>query len=297
MIEDRLALFADCAATAIANAQSRAKLELLVAEQAALRRVAELVARGPAPADVFEAVTMEARQLLGVPTSLVRSEPSVGAVLVAQSGEGLPVGTRVPASAAKPFERVIQTRHVARIDDFAQVLGGEIFSGVRAAVLAPIVVAGRVWGVLDAYSSRPLPSGTEERLSQFAELVALAIANAESRAELIATAEQRAAVARREAELTGESNRLGRELHDVLAHTLGAVSIQLTALDLRVAGGDEQDSVRDRIGGIHRLVGQGLGEARDAVRALRGDDMPIEDQLSRLCELHSATFAVEGRPL
>ena len=85
-------------------------------------------------------------------------------------------------------------------------------------------------------------------------------------------------------------------MHDVLAHTLGAVSIQLTALDLRVAAGDAPAAVRDRIGAIHRLVGAGLGEARDAVRALRAEDAPLVTQIERLCALHGARFDVLGPP-
>jgi signal transduction histidine kinase len=100
-----------------------------------------------------------------------------------------------------------------------------------------------------------------------------------------------------EAELISERNRLGRDVHDVLAHTLGAVSIQLTALDSRIAVGDSQTDVRDRIKAIHRLLSEGLGEARDAVRVLRQDGLPLLARLERLCNLHSASFEVCGDPL
>jgi signal transduction histidine kinase len=113
-------------------------------------------------------------------------------------------------------------------------------------------------------------------------------------ATLIAMADQRAEVARREAELAGERNRLGRELHDVLAHTLGALSIQLTALDTLVSNGAERSRLREEIERSHRLVGEGLDEARQAVRALREDNAPLPDQLRRLCELHDADFELTG---
>ncbi|HEY3870345.1 MAG TPA: histidine kinase [Actinocrinis sp.] len=109
-------------------------------------------------------------------------------------------------------------------------------------------------------------------------------------ATLVALADQRAAVARREAELAGERNRLGRELHDVLAHTLGALSIQLTALDTLVSSGVERTRLREEIERSHRLVGEGLDEARQAVRALREDTVSLPDQLRRLCALHGADF-------
>ena len=79
---------------------------------------------------------------------------------------------------------------------------------------------------------------------------------------LIATARERADVVRREAELVSERNRLGRELHDVLAHTLGALSIQLTALDTQVQTGAGRDELRTEIQRSHELVGEGLDEAR-----------------------------------
>jgi signal transduction histidine kinase len=113
---------------------------------------------------------------------------------------------------------------------------------------------------------------------------------------LIATARERAEVIRREAELVGERNRLGRELHDVLAHTLGALSIQLTALDTLVRTGASRDDLRQQIERGHQLVGEGLDEARQAVRALRDDQTPLDGQLQRLAEQHRAAFAVAGTP-
>lgn len=115
-------------------------------------------------------------------------------------------------------------------------------------------------------------------------------------AKLLATAQERAAMAGRESELMAERNRLGREIHDVLAHTLSATSIQLTALDARVAAKDPHDELRGRVAAIHRLVGDGLVEARDAVRALREDSPPIVEQLRRLCDLHRAVLDVAGPP-
>jgi signal transduction histidine kinase len=96
-------------------------------------------------------------------------------------------------------------------------------------------------------------------------------------------------------ELVSERDRLAREVHDVLSQTLGAVSVKLTALDSSVAAGDEPADVRERIEALHRLVGEGLGEARGAVRALREDGLSLVGQVSRLCELHGARFDVHGR--
>ena len=67
-LEDRLAEFTALVAAAIANSQAHEQLEQLADEQAALRRVATLVAAGAPPAEVFEAVSAEAAALIGAPT-------------------------------------------------------------------------------------------------------------------------------------------------------------------------------------------------------------------------------------
>ncbi|WP_051839749.1 sensor histidine kinase [Streptomyces sp. NRRL F-5126] len=111
---------------------------------------------------------------------------------------------------------------------------------------------------------------------------------------LVATERRRAALATAEAELAGERNRLGRELHDVLAHTLGALSIQLTAVDTLARTGAPREKLLTQIELGHELVSTGLDEARQAVRALRGETAPPDTQLQRLCEVHQAEFEVDG---
>jgi signal transduction histidine kinase len=107
-------------------------------------------------------------------------------------------------------------------------------------------------------------------------------------AALIATARQRA-------EIASERNRLGREMHDVLAHTLGALSIHLTALDTLARNGAGQQELTKQIERGQQLVGEGLDEARQAVRALRGDDgRPLDAQLAQLCALRGASLQIAG---
>jgi GAF domain-containing protein len=198
-IEDRLAQFADLAATAIANAQSRAELQLLADEQAALRRVAELVARGAATEEVFDQVTSEAERLLGnATTTLLRysDSGSKGIVLALTSSAGtsdaglrVTRGDRVPLPGDIGPARVWRTGRASRVDDYQGVAGAEgVRAGVRASVSVPLLIEGRLWGVLIAGSlGPPLPIGTEARLTRFCELVAAAIANAESRSALTAS--------------------------------------------------------------------------------------------------------------
>ncbi len=109
--------------------------------------------------------------------------------------------------------------------------------------------------------------------------------------------EARAETERARAELLDGRNHMARELHDVLAHTLSALSVQLEALDSLV---DEDrgvgPEVRSQIAGIKRLVREGLDEARGAVKALREDLPPIEDQLSRLTAEQGFVLEVVGTP-
>jgi GAF domain-containing protein len=220
-IEDRLAQFADLAATAIANAQSRAELQLLADEQVALLRVAELVAHGAATQEVFDQVTVEASRLLDdTPTALWRYESSgTAAVEVAQS-PAAQLGARFPVVGEISVARVWRTGSVVRIDDYDGVAGADgLPRWIRASVSAPVVVERRLWGVLIARSpGPPLPAGTEERLARFCELVAAAIANAESRAALAASR------ARIVAGADEARRRLVRDVHDGaqqrLVHTL-----------------------------------------------------------------------------
>ena len=126
-----------------------------------------------------------------------------------------------------------------------------------------------------------------------------AVAHAEQSTRLELASEQ-AEVARTRAELLSERNHLARELHDVLAHTLAALSLQLEAFATVVdAEPDTSPRVRDQLERTQLLVREGLEEARGAVRALRDDAVPVEERLAKVAEQHGATFVMSGtlRPL
>jgi GAF domain-containing protein/ketosteroid isomerase-like protein len=205
--EARLASFTELVATAIANAQARVELRSHADEQAALRRVATLVARVAAPEEVFAAVTAEVGRLLYPDvTTMNRYDPDGAHTAVgAWSSNGtpvpFPVGTRTPLGGRNVISLVFETGRPARMDDFADASGptGDISRGwgARSAVGVPISVEGRLWGVMSVGSGRePLPADTEQRLATFTELVATAIANAQARVELRSHAEEQAALRR-----------------------------------------------------------------------------------------------------
>jgi GAF domain-containing protein len=240
-MEERLAAFTELLATAISNTESRAALARLAEEQAALRRVATLVARGVAAEDVFAAVAEEVGRLLPVEyAGLSRYEPDGALSMVARSGRGLdhiPVGSRWTLGGKNVATVVFETGRPARIDSYADLSDPGAATafrevGVRSAVGTPIVVDGRVWAVMIAGTTaeQPLPADTEARLASFTELLATAIANAESRAGLARLAEEQAALrrvatlvaggARPEAVFAAVANEVARLLSADLANVI-----------------------------------------------------------------------------
>ena len=183
--ESRLGQFTELIATAIANAESRAQAGRLAEEQAALRRVATLVATEASPGEVFAAVAEEPANVLGdVDCALFRDEGDGTASVVAVVGAGVQAGTRLRVGSDGLIASVLRT--------------GTDGPGPRSAVGCPVVVGGRVWGTIGASraNGEAFASETETRIGQFAELVATAIANADARAEVERLAEEQAALRR-----------------------------------------------------------------------------------------------------
>jgi signal transduction histidine kinase len=241
-IEARLASFTELVATAITYAESRARLARLAEEQAALRRVATLVARGVPPEEVFAAVTEEVGRLLAVElTTLSRYEPDGTFTILATwglGGEHFPVDSRWPLGGRNLATLVFDTGRPGRLDRYTDATGTVGLklrdAGLSSAVGAPITVEDRVWGVMGAGSTRgpPLPEDTEARLVSFTELVATALANAATRAELIASR------ARILAATDEERRRVVRDLHDGaqqrVVHTIVTLKLALQALGQRL---------------------------------------------------------------
>jgi GAF domain-containing protein len=206
-IESRLGQFTELMATAIANTESRARADRLADEQAALRRVATLVANNASPEEIFRRVPAEVAALLAVDTTtMLRYEADGTATVVAdwggQPGRGIHPGLRAPVEGENITALVFRTGGPARIDYYAMAHGpfARIAreQGIASAVGCPITVHGRLWGVMVAASRRPgpLPPDTEVRIGHFTELVATALANAEARGEVRRLAHEQAALRR-----------------------------------------------------------------------------------------------------
>lgn len=227
----RLGSFTELVAAAIANAESQGGLEQLLNEQAALRRVATLVAQAAQPDAVFEAVGEEIGRLFGSSLTMVgRFEPDAPALVAVGVGtgdEGIPLGSRWDIADLPASGQVFRTGRSVRIDevDYASASGQAAAIGRRLGVVStvasPIFVAGRLWGVVSASYDKQLPPEAEERLEKFSELIATAIGNAESTAELSAS--------RRRIVTAGDEarRRIERNLHDGTQQRLIALGLDL----------------------------------------------------------------------
>jgi signal transduction histidine kinase len=234
--ERRLEKFTELVVTAIANAESREALGRLADEQAALRRMATLVAQGVRPGEIFAAACAEVGRLLGLDTAaVVRFEHDPLAIVVVGVGvAGIPVGTRSDLDDGLASTEVYRSGRSARIDarDFASVTGPlhepAQRVGLTSTVASPIIVDGRLWGTMSVSAQEPLPSGTEERLERFSELLGTAIANADSRSELAAS-RMRLVTASDEAR-----RRIERDLHDGTQQRLVSLGLEMRAVEAQV---------------------------------------------------------------
>jgi signal transduction histidine kinase len=264
--EARLAGFTKLAATAIGSAQARVELHGFADEQAALRRVATLVAQAASPQKVFAAVTREAGRLLRADRATMgRRDPDGTQTVVAawdSSGPTIPVGTRWSLGGHNLHTIIFQTRQPARIDDYA-IASGPVAEavrkfGMRAAIGVPVSAEGRLWGVMIVASrTGPLPAGTEARLAGFTDLAATAIANAEAQAALAASRARIVATA------DATRRRIERDLHDGAQQRLVSLS-----LDLRAAQADAPPGTGEQLGQLAAGLDDVLVELREIARGL-----------------------------
>jgi signal transduction histidine kinase len=127
--------------------------------------------------------------------------------------------------------------------------------GVRSAVAGPIVLGGRIWGALSAAwpGDVPMPDGAEDSVAQFAELVAYAIENAETRAELAASRTRLVEAA------DEQRRRVVRDLHDGAQQRL-VHAVMTLQLAQAIDGAPPE---------LEQLIAQALEDSRNAVEELR----------------------------
>ena len=296
---DRLAVFTELVATAIANSDARTEIERLAQEQAALRRVATLVAQGAKTEEVFAAVAREVSEVMHLPVAGVQryEDGETMTVLAARSDRPHPFqpGTQWPFHGSGLAGRVRQTGRAGRVEDYSRRRGAFAAKarelGLYSVAAAPIIVDGAVWGLVTiASTDGPLPDRAEDRLAEFTELVGTAIANTQSRAELSASRARIVAAA------DETRRRLERDLHDGIQQRLVSLALKARTIEMmtpqpvgemqgelsRLAGGlcTALDELREISHGIHPAIlsEAGLGPALEALA--RRSAVPVELDLN-----------------
>jgi signal transduction histidine kinase len=281
-------------------AEMARKAVRLADEQAALRRVATLVASSAQPEQVFQIVAEEAGRLLEARTAATVRFDEDSAVVVGSwsdgEGAGIEVGTLVPYS--DPGSPVYRATHEGgRVDDYAELAGEAArltrLRGYRSAVMAPITAGGRLWGTLAVFSASAnhFPADAEQRLADYTNLVALALESAEAHDQLTAS---RARIV--EASVA-ERRRLERNLHDGAQQRLVTLAVHL-----RIA----QETLREDPAATEAMlasVGEDLKLALEELRELaRGlhpavlNDRGLEPALQSLANRAPFPVTIVGVP-
>lgn len=248
--------------------QAALMAERLMEEQAALRRVATLVAQSAPPVAVFECVTREVGLLSGADVARMERYEADGTVTGvatwSRSGQSEPlrVGTRFDLNGLSAARNVRHDGHPVRIESFDGAMGAIAQEsravGIHSTVGCPVTVGGRLWGVIAASTrhDNPFPPDTETQIARFTELVATAVENAEARAELSAS---RARIVNAADETR---RRIERDLHDGVQQRL--VSLVLLVSSTQEMVPQELKQLRGRL----EEVAAGLADASDEVREM-----------------------------
>ncbi len=278
------------AVTAERTASERGQ-QSLTDEQAALRRIATLVAGEAASDRVFEQVTIEAAQTLGASAaSLARfDEDGMVTFVGGWSDTGrlaFPLGSRVAVEETGVLAEIRKTGRPERIDDYdgraPEIVARLSSFGYGSAGAAPIRVGGQVWGALVAAApgDEPLAPGSERRLADFAELIAQALANADAYRKLAAS---RIRIV--EAGDT-ERRRLERNLHDGAQQRLVSLALQLRMIKATLR--NDPESAEARLAEAESELDQALAELRELARGIhpailtdRGLEVAIRALLER----------------
>jgi signal transduction histidine kinase len=262
--EHRLAQFAELFATAIANSEAHEQLAQLADEQAALRRVATLVAEGATPDRVFDGVRDEVARMFNADLSVLMRYDANGTATVLATSRGYlgPIGRSWPVDGDESaIARVCRTGLPARAE-YSLTVQGPIAAaaqseGARSAVGVPVVVEGTLWGVVAVGSreSEPLPADFEDRLAKFTDLLATAIANAEARAEVNASRARIVATA------DATRRRIERDLHDGAQQQLVWLALAVRAAQAAVP--EELEQHRSELDVVVEGIAEVLNDLRE----------------------------------
>ncbi|HEV2362499.1 MAG TPA: histidine kinase [Acidimicrobiales bacterium] len=215
---------------------------------------------------------------------LVAPAAAVWAVLAVLAGAGGALGALAPTGIGFPA--------------VAALGAGIAFDALGA--LAVVGIGSAALAIVAAATAQPLGLIASGVLATFAGFSAGAsrrqYQNRAVQAESLLAERDRADAERDRATALAERNRLGRDIHDVLAHSLGALAVQLEAADAVLEEGKDPGRARHLIAKARELTVEGLAEARKAVEALRSDPVALQEQLASLADRNGVPLAVAGSP-
>jgi PAS domain S-box-containing protein len=250
--------------------RQRAETELrrVAGEQAARRRVATRVARGEPPTEVFSAVAKEVKRLLDAQATAIGRRDPDGIVIVASSGaarEILPLGAHLALDSDWALTMVARTGGPVRLSEHnrgsSSLEANAAELGVHCTVAVPIMVGGSLWGAIAAGTSRErFPDDTEQRMAEFTELVATAIANADSRSQLAASRRRIVTAADQ------TRRRIERDLHDGTQQRLVSLVLSMRAAAADVPAG--RDDLRAELSRISAGLADAVAELREISRGI-----------------------------
>ena len=294
--EARLTAMTELAAIALANAQAREARAAALHAQAALRRIALLVATGAGLDLVFSKVAQEVARLLDADTACVLRDELDGTVYVcgawSRNDSEITAGRRIPIAETGVAHVVLRsgrTEAVERLDGPAASLAGELHgTGMTAGIGSPIRVQDRIWGLVMAAGANGDAQwkASSRQLEAFTDLVAIAITNAQAHAELEASR------ARVVASADEARRRIERDLHDGAQQRLVALSLRLRTAQQQVSRDQPElaaqleqissglsatlDELRELARGIHPAI-LSRGELEPALRVLaRRSTIPVD---------------------
>jgi signal transduction histidine kinase len=268
LVTEVLELVAGRAALELERRRADSELQAAVDEQAALRRIATFVASGIPPATLRDALTYEVAWLFQAQSAnIARFEDGerirVVGVWAEEGASTIESGAVMLLDGETATAKVKRTNAPARVDSYEHLDGlfaAELRAhGINGAISAPIVVDGRLWGAITASksSTKTFPPDAELRLGKFAQLFALAIANAEAREQLAASR------ARLVEEALAERRRLERNLHDGAQQRLVALSLLL-----RLVHGRAEGEVKQLLEEASAELATALAELRELARGI-----------------------------
>jgi signal transduction histidine kinase len=232
--------------------QRTREAEGLAREQAALRRVATLVARAAPPEELFAAVAAEAGHLMGCESTLLCRHDL--------DGEGTVVGAW-GATGRRLAQCVGRRISLEESEGTGAISADPSAAPIRSGVSAPISVDDRPWGVMIAEAcDERLPPTAEARLAVFTELVGTAISNAETKAQLIVSRARIVATA------DATRRRIERDLHDSVQQHL--ISLALTLRTAQVAAPPAARELAERLDGVIEGLGAVVDELREISRGI-----------------------------